>query len=320
MGDNRSVLVITQPEDNTADVVIAELFKRGVPVARLDPADFPRSLSVTAWIGGDGGWRGWLQTVSRTVDVSQVRSLYYRRPRPFAFPNMDEQSRRFAGAQAQQAIGGLLASLPGCRYVNHPHSITAAEFKPAQLRLAGEVGLSVPATLITNDQRQARKFAEATGPVVYKSFRDTRYEIDGVPAAIWTEEVDPATFDESITYTAHLFQAKIEKIADVRVTVIGNHVFCVRINGGVLDWRQNYDQLTYSVLDPPAGLRAGVLDYLAGFDLAFGAFDFALDVDNRHWFLECNPNGQWLWLEGATGLPMAAAMADLLQKGCDNGR
>jgi hypothetical protein len=31
--------------------------------------------------------------------------------------------------------------------------------------------------------------------------------------------------------------------------------------------------------------------------------------------LECNPNGQWAWLEPAAGLPITTAIADLLEKG-----
>ncbi|MGH8940794.1 MAG: hypothetical protein ACRDV2_15810 [Actinomycetes bacterium] len=31
--------------------------------------------------------------------------------------------------------------------------------------------------------------------------------------------------------------------------------------------------------------------------------------------LECNPNGQWLWLEHEVGLPIAAGLADLLSSG-----
>lgn len=29
---------------------------------------------------------------------------------------------------------------------------------------------------------------------------------------------------------------------------------------------------------------------------------------------ECNPSGQWHWLEHETGLPMCAALADLLER------
>lgn len=30
--------------------------------------------------------------------------------------------------------------------------------------------------------------------------------------------------------------------------------------------------------------------------------------------LQCNPSGQWVWLEPETGLPMVTAMADLLER------
>ncbi|GAA2408622.1 hypothetical protein GCM10010433_04210 [Streptomyces pulveraceus] len=37
--------------------------------------------------------------------------------------------------------------------------------------------------------------------------------------------------------------------------------------------------------------------------------------DNTWWFLECSPNGQWVWLEDAAGLSITAAIADLLENG-----
>ncbi|MGW4639272.1 hypothetical protein ACWEN6_12125 [Sphaerisporangium sp. NPDC004334] len=40
-----------------------------------------------------------------------------------------------------------------------------------------------------------------------------------------------------------------------------------------------------------------------------------LTPDGRHAFLEINPNGQFLWIEAATGLPISAAIADLLANG-----
>ena len=43
--------------------------------------------------------------------------------------------------------------------------------------------------------------------------------------------------------------------------------------------------------------------------LNFAAFDFALDYDAQWHFLECNPNGQWLWLEVLTGLPTVETLA-----------
>ena len=51
---------------------------------------------------------------------------------------------------------------------------------------------------------------------------------------------------------------------------------------------------------------------LALLRLRFAALDFAVDRDERWWFLEVNPNGQWLWLELELGLPLVASMVDLL--------
>jgi glutathione synthase/RimK-type ligase-like ATP-grasp enzyme len=47
--------------------------------------------------------------------------------------------------------------------------------------------------------------------------------------------------------------------------------------------------------------------------LRFGALDFVVTPDGEWWFLECNPNGQWAWIEDETGLPIASALADALE-------
>jgi D-alanine-D-alanine ligase-like ATP-grasp enzyme len=49
--------------------------------------------------------------------------------------------------------------------------------------------------------------------------------------------------------------------------------------------------------------------------LRFAALDFAIDRAERWWFLELNANGQWMWIEHATGLPIASAVAAALARG-----
>ncbi|MEU2609724.1 ATP-grasp ribosomal peptide maturase [Streptomyces albus] len=307
------VLVVTMVDDPTADLVISELRGRGVPVVRLDSGDFPATLSVAAKITEEGVG-GTLVTPTRTADLSHVRSLYYRRPSGFAFPHLDEQDARFAVTQARYGLGGVLAALPGCLYVNHPHRIGDAEFKPSGLAAAVASGFRVPPTLITSDPVAAKSFVEEHGPAIYKPLSTPLYRVDGVSCTVKVEEVTADQLDERVAGTAHLFQQKVGKVADVRVTVIGDKVFSVRIDSGLLDWRTDYERLSYSVVEPPDEVRTALRRYLAYFGLVFGAFDFALDRHGVWWFLECNPSGQWAWLEPATGLPMVAAMADLLER------
>jgi len=84
---------------------------------------------------------------------------------------------------------------------------------------------------------------------------------------------------------------------------------------GRVEWRTDYAELTYERVDVPAPVVAGMAGYLEAFGLGFGAFDFVVTSDDEWIMLECNPAGQWLWLEHQTGVPIAAALADLLTDG-----
>ncbi|MGY3205441.1 ATP-grasp ribosomal peptide maturase [Streptomyces sp. TE5632] len=313
MTDTSPVLVVTNLDDPTTDLVIDELHRRGVPVVRFDSGDFPGTLSFAATLTAHG-IEGTLTTPTRTADLSRVRSLYYRRPSGFTFPHLDPQTERFALTQARYGLGGVMASLPGCLYVNHPHRIGDAEFKPSGLAAAAACGFRLPPTTITSCPVAARAFAETHGPVIYKPLSTPLYRIDGVSCTVEVREVTADEIDDTVAGTAHLFQQRIDKTGDVRVTVIGDRVFCVRIDSDLLDWRTDYTRLRYRVVQPPPGVPEALRAYLDHFRLVFGAFDFAVDRQGRWWFLECNPSGQWAWLEPETGLPMVAAMADLLER------
>ncbi|MGW4032810.1 ATP-grasp ribosomal peptide maturase [Streptomyces sp. NPDC004838] len=309
------VLVATEHEDATADLVIAELNRRRVPVLRLDPGrDFPSRAGVVARMG-PGGWSGRISVGERTADLARIRALYHRRPSVFTQAE-DNQAARFSAQENRRGFGGVLAALSDCLYLSHPQAIARAEYKPAQLATASRAGFTVPATLITNDPAEAKAFS-ARQPSIYKPLHAGAYDVDGEPAGIWAAPVKFEDLDRTVSHCAHLFQAQVPKTADVRAVVVGDRVFCARITSppGVVDWRAEYRNLSYDPIPCPDELRPLLLDYLAHFGLRFGAFDFAETVDGAWWFLECNPNGQWAWLEAAAGLPITAAIADLLENG-----
>ncbi|MFF3511514.1 ATP-grasp ribosomal peptide maturase [Streptomyces sp. NPDC002573] len=313
--DGRPVLVCTEYEDATADLVIAELNRRRVPVLRFDPGrDFPTRVVVDARLG-TAGWDGRLSVGERTAELSSVRALYHRRPSPYPTEN-GEQAARFAAQENRRGLGGVLGALPACLYLSHPQAIARAEYKPAQLDAATRVGLTVPATLITNDPGQAKAFC-AEQPTIYKPLHAGAYDVEGEPAGIWAARVEAGEVDGAVSHSAHLFQAQVPKVADARAIVVGERVFAARITAppGVVDWRAEYQSLTYEPIPCPDDIRGPLMRFLAAFGLNFGAFDFSVTADDAWWFLECNPNGQWAWLEDAAGLPITDAIADLLENG-----
>jgi ATP-grasp ribosomal peptide maturase len=309
-------VIVTQPFDVTADYVVAELHKRGVPVFRCDPGDFPRSLTLTAELGE--GWTGRLHLPNRAVDLEDIGCAWYRRPTMFDFPDaLSAAEHRWVTAEARLGFGGVLAALP--RWLNHPCGIARAEYKPLQLRYARTVGLTVPRTLITNDPHEARKFAKEYDVVVYKPLSSVGVYEQGQYRIVFANRVNADDITDTVSTTTHLFQEWVHKSYEVRVTVVDRDMFAVRIDAhspaGAVDWRTDYDNLTYSVTAIPDTIRAKVSKLLELFGLRFAALDFIVTHEGGWVFLEANPNGQWAWLQDSTELPIAAAIADALTKG-----
>ncbi|MEU7090489.1 hypothetical protein [Kitasatospora aureofaciens] len=212
----------------------------------------------------------------------------------------------------------ILASLPGAHYVNHPWSNRAAEFKPAQLSTAQGCGFLVPSTVITDDPDEARTFAaQQSGGVVYKPVWNTPYRVDDQPNSVWVREVRAAEITDAVSVCPHMFQAKVDKAFDVRVTAVGARLFGVRIDSPDLDWRYRQDLMTCTPIEVPASVARAVAAYLAELRLHYGAFDFAVTPAGDWYFLECNPNGQWAWQPAQTTAAIAQALTDQLEKGPD---
>ncbi len=317
METQRAVLVLTGADDPTAGAVVAELDRRGVPVTVMDTGDFPTRIRLAAH-HDRSVWRGRLDTLDGAgIALEQITAIYYWRPTRFRMPaGISDADAALATVEARYGLGGALASVDAL-WVNDPMKIAVAEYKPLQLRVAADVGLAVPRTLISNDHRAAARFAaEIGGPVVCKTLSSVVLAEDGVPRITYTTLVDVARIDPAqFAVTTHLLQEWVPKRYDARVTMVGDHPFAVAIEAGSalarVDWRADYANVSYRTITPPDEVVAGMRRYLDHFGLRFGAFDFV--VSETGWVaLECNPSGEWLWLAKATGLPMLSALVDLL--------
>jgi glutathione synthase/RimK-type ligase-like ATP-grasp enzyme len=210
----------------------------------------------------------------------------------------------------------VLESLP-ITWINAPSRVHRAEYKPRQLAHAAAAGLLVPPTLVTNDPQAVAEFAEhQPDGIVTKTLyaRMPRTEDGHLAGAVYTSDVPPDRYrDPTIAATAHLFQAKLVKKTDVRVTVVGDDLFATEINNaGELDWRRSHETVIYRPCELPEAVVAAVHRLMHSLGLVFGALDFVL-TEQGHQFVEINPNGQWGWIEHQTGQPISRALATALQ-------
>lgn len=318
MPDGSTILVLSNAQDATANAVSEALTRRGARFERIDVGDFPSVMTLNARHDGAKWTSSITYSDSGELQLSALRAVYYRRPTRFRMPaGLSDGDETFARAEARLGFGGILATIEA-QWVNNPFKVAIAEYKPLQLQVAAFSGLAVPRTLVTNDYATLQAFSdEVRGKVICKAFSSLVLNEHGVAQAIYTSPVDIATIDPAqLRVTTHLFQEWVPKAFEVRVTMIGSIAFAAAIHArsgmATVDWRSDYSSLDYSIVEPPPAIMAGMKGYLDALGLNFGAFDFVVKPDGTWIMLECNPAGQWLWLEETIGLSIADGIAEFL--------
>lgn len=313
-----TVLVLAPEVDVTADRMIGELDERGVAVFRADTAWFPERLTLEARLV-DGHWVGRLATPEHAVELQAIRSVWYRTPSTFTFPDgLSPAERHHAFLEAKFGVGGVLGSLDAL-WVNHPNKAAAA-YKPVQLAVAARCGLDVPATLIANTPDAVRAFVaeHGAGRVVTKMLGANHVEERGSRWIAFTRIVAGDDIDDlrGIRTTAHQVQQWVRKSHETRVIAVAERLFGFEIRAGsrsaFIDFRTDYASLSYKRTVVPHSVSESIGRFMESMGLVYGALDFVVTPTGRWTFLECNPGGQYGWLEARTGAPVTAALADLL--------
>jgi ATP-grasp ribosomal peptide maturase len=298
---------------------VRALREREVDVCRVNTAWFPAQLSLAAELRG-GRWSGTLSTEHRTLDLDEVRAVWYRNPEAYQLPaELSAAERHHAFMEAKYGLGGVLASLP-VLWVNHPARAADAAYKPVQLATASRSGLSVPNTVITNEPSTVRAFADR-GKTITKLLGASSIYEEGQRKVGFTRLVDEADLADlrGIEVTTHCFQSWVPKSFETRVTVVGDAMTAVAIHAGsassYVDWRTDYDALSYELTDLPEQVESGIRRLMDSLGLKYGALDFVVTPDGEWIFLEVNPTGQYGWIEAKTGAPLTDQLAELLAEG-----
>jgi glutathione synthase/RimK-type ligase-like ATP-grasp enzyme len=217
-----------------------------------------------------------------------------------------------------------------CLWMNHPNSVQLASYKFEQLSRARSFNFATPDTVVTNSVEAARAFVERHGGTcVYKLLTAsavamyTRPEKTGMVSRGFS---CPTTIVSARELSARgslggapcQFQELIDKRREFRVTVIGDQVFAVRLelrepSRSEPDWRRLWTRETTKVVTLPSAVSDGCRAIAGSYGLTFAAIDLVESQDGTLFFLELNPIGQYLYLEGLhPELPLCDATIDVL--------
>jgi RimK-like ATP-grasp domain len=307
------------PADSPFARVREELDQLGAPVWLLDQRDV---LDTEVELEAGTAVGGHLRVGGRRLDLTKVTAAYVR---PYDACRLPRVAATGLGSDAWQhaadvdeAISCWL-ELTDALVVNRLSAMAGNGSKPWQLRRIETAGFAVPETIVTTEPQAARSFWDCHGEVIYKS-------VSGVRSRVARLRPDDACRLADIAACPTQLQQYVPG-TDVRVHVIGRQVLATEITSDADDYRYAAEQgrqrpeLAARTLPPEVEDRCRRL--AAALDLAVAGIDLRVTPDGTWYCFEVNPSPAFSYYEGATGQPIARAIACLLVAGgavCEHGR
>lgn len=306
------ILIISTKNDVHAILVKKELESQGKSTRIFDMGEFSYGSFLNYQIS-DKSPCEFVDSDGSKIDLTQVTSIWFRRPR---YPHLSKiiarkDDRIFGYREWTDATTCILSLDLKC--VNQLENQESAK-KPKQLEIAKRCGLLVPDTLITNDSRKVEEFLiEHKNKIVHKAMSAPNHRF--LDTRLWTEEDRRHLFNLELAPT--IFQNYISGPYDVRSTVIGNEIHSARITNlnknGLVDSRLDLDQ-PYEAYELPDDISNKIFRFMEKMGLVFGTIDLKITDKDEHVFLEINPQGQFLYVEILTKIPIVKTLARYLSE------
>lgn len=307
-------LIVGQTPDIHIETVAGKLRDLGQTVLLLDRHG-PDTVSLGLGSSPDCG--SLLTTRDGSARLADIKAVWWRvKPAsPVEFAGGSGQvADQFRWSEWRQMLASLHALTPQAVWFNDPDAHRQASRKPVQLLRAKETGFDIPDTVIGNDPDDVLGLFQRHRRVIYKTLSSYLIPPHDI---IYTNEITRENVEanrDGIRLAPGIFQEYIEKRYELRVTVVGERIFTCRIESQSdaltsTDWRRNQFRDMYCAASLPADTEERLLRLHRRFGLHYGAYDLIAAEDGRIVFLECNPGGQWLFVENATNLPITQALA-----------
>lgn len=323
------ILIITCEEDIHPNGVIEELDKYKVPYFRLNTEYLLRDYNIHVSIDNeDSAFIIEHKTAGHKITSSDISAVWERRP---MYPictldeGLNEQVQKMVLKEADDFLKFFRYSLNNVFWFGNPIKERKGSSKIWQMQIAKEVGFDIPITVYSNDLSMTlQKFNRldlAIKPVTADGVMGKDKEI-----VFYTKKIPFSDFQKTnevgFRNNINHIESYTEKKYELRVTYVKDKAFACKIDSqlksedkGKIDWREGYDhEISFTPIELPINVKKMCSDFLDKVDCNFGCFDLIVTDDNKYVFLECNLNGQWLWIEEATSLSISKNIAIILEQ------
>ena len=298
------ILIVTNSEDKTIDYFLRSVSNNHF---RLNTDGFLTDYTF------DFSKRWYIRNKKDNLLINQdrINGIYYRRP---VLPQLDlKSSNEYLLKQLQNEFYDILDSFINSiniKYLNSKYDMIKAENKLIQLQIAKNIGFHIPQTIITNDKNKLSHYLAKNKEYCIKPLYLSYFELNGSEYIPYTAILKKSDYS-LLTKCPVLIQEYIEKNYELRLTCVGDKIFPVKIlsqanDNTKVDWRiNNCSDVEYKKASISNDLKNMCYNLLSCFDLNFACMDLIVSQDNKVYFLDLNPNGQWAWLDELLNLGIA---------------
>lgn len=325
------ILIYTNKEDEHPTNVIKYLTQWGVPVLRFNTECLLTDYKFE-WTCLNGKTDCKITNIKNGISTlgSEITAIWERRamiPNTLPYIHQQEEINKHNLEEAHVFLSWLRYYMKDVYSIGGIVNDRYSDSKMLQYATANRLGIRVPDTCFSNNAEDIRRFVSAYNNLSLKPISESSvYVNDEYEYAFYTRKVSSSDIlsqpDVALEQTANYIQEYIEKQYELRITVVGDDIIACKIDSqsqsddtGKVDWRQGYEHnLKHEIVELPTNISNFCKNYLKTLGLNFGAFDFIVTPDNEYVFVECNPNGQWLWIELYTGFDISKIVAKNLAK------
>jgi glutathione synthase/RimK-type ligase-like ATP-grasp enzyme len=298
-----NILILGSSEDAHAAHLKDVLTQAGATVDYLDTRLFPTQLRMS--------WQPDTQVgclvlpTGRRLDFQDIHSVFWRSFAGVHIPSLeDSNQQRIAYNDSMSALRSLIQAC-SARWVNSWQAYQFHKEKPLQLSKVKQIGVTIPATLVTNAPEQVIEFTQAHEKVIFKPV------YGGAHTQLLTEShLHPKRLKLALSLSPITIQEYIPG-TNIRSYVIAGSVYSAEIHSQALDFREDLEAELIPV-ELPESVQQQCIAIAKTLMLEWTAIDWRLKPTGEYVFLEANPSPMFLHFEHQTGFPITQELVKLL--------
>jgi glutathione synthase/RimK-type ligase-like ATP-grasp enzyme len=297
------IVILGHSSDAHAAHLKQVLMRMGIPVVYWDTHSFPTQAQLS-W--SPQTQRGSLTLpTGESLDLQTIQSVFWRNFSGASVPVLaDAQQHHIAVRDATSTLQSIVQACPA-RWINSWQAYQFHQTKPLQLATAQRLGVTIPATLISNSPQQVGEFVCAHGQVIFKPVCGGAHT-----QFVTAEHLEPERLQTALRLAPITLQAYVPG-TNVRTYLIGDTIYAAEIRSAAIDFRQDAQAELIPIALPDA-IADQCRAIARAFFLEWTAIDWRVSPSGDYVFLEANPSPMFLHFEQQTGFPITQQLVKLL--------